>query len=284
MKPTRRRFLAASAATATLAATAGCAALDEQQRRWIFQPSKDTWGGGSAAQGMDDVWLYFTSTDGDAVRLHGLWLPQPAADAPLMLYLHGARWNLASSAGRMRRMHALGFAVLGIDYRGFGRSTDALPSEDRAHEDALQGWRWLAARQPGAPRFVYGHSLGSAIALRLATEAGDRPAGVIVEGAFTSIPELVSTFRYGWLPVGPLISQRFDSAARIGRLQSPLVAVHGARDGLVPAELGQRLFARAPEPKRFVLVENGTHHNASGAGLDELRGALREVFGLPTSA
>ena len=282
MKLTRRRALVAAAAA--VAATGGCAALDEQQRRWIFQPSKDTWGGGHAAQGMDDVWLDFRS-DGADVRLHGLWLAPDDADAPLMLYLHGARWNLASSAGRMRRMHALGFAVLGIDYRGFGQSTDQLPSEDSAHEDALQAWRWLAARRPGAPRYVYGHSLGSAIAVRLATEGDEPPAGVVLEGAFTSIPELVSTFKYGWLPVGPLISQRFDSAARIGRLKSPLIAVHGARDSLVPLELGRRLFDRAPEPKRFVQVEHGSHHNASGAGLDELRAAVGALFKTgPTSA
>lgn len=273
--PTRRSLLLAGSAVAL---TGGCAALDEQQRRWIFQPAKETWGGGSAAQGLDEVWLDYTPSGGDPVRLHGLWLPQADRAAPLMLYLHGARWNLASSAGRMRRMHALGYAVLGIDYRGFGRSTDALPSEDSAHEDAFAAWQWLGERRPGAPRVVYGHSLGSAIGVRLATEAPEAPAGVVLEGAFTSMPDLVSTFRYGWLPVGFLISQRFDSAARIGRLRSPAVFVHGAADGLVPAELGRRLYERAPDPKRFVLVEGGSHHNASATGMDELRSAMQDVF------
>lgn len=279
----RRTVLLGSVAAAGL--TGGCAVLDEQQRRWIFQPSKETWGGAWATEGMEDVWLDFMPAgEREPVRLHGLWLPHERADAPLMLYLHGARWNLASSAGRMRRMHALGFSVLGIDYRGFGRSTDQLPSEDSAHEDALQGWRWLAARHPGLPRYVYGHSLGSAIAVRLATEGPEPPAGVVLEGAFTSIPELVSTFKYGWLPVGFLISQRFDSAARIPKLKSPVVFVHGGADRLVPATLGQRLYERAPEPKRFVLVEHGSHHNASGAGLDDLKQALGALFRLPTSA
>lgn len=279
----RRTVLLGSVAAAGL--TGGCAVLDEQQRRWIFQPSKETWGGAWATEGMEDVWLDFTPAgEREPVRLHGLWLPHERADAPPMLYLHGARWNLASSAGRMRRMHALGFSVLGIDYRGFGRSTDQLPSEDSAHEDALQGWRWLAARHPGLPRYVYGHSLGSAIAVRLATEGPEPPAGVVLEGAFTSIPDLVSTFKYGWLPVGFLISQRFDSAARIPKLKSPVVFVHGGADRLVPATLGQRLYERAPEPKRFVLVEHGSHHNASGAGLDDLKQALGALFRLPTSA
>jgi pimeloyl-ACP methyl ester carboxylesterase len=169
--------------------------------------------------------------------------------------------------------------VLGIDYRGFGQSTDELPSEDIAHEDATAAWRWLAQRQPGAPRFVYGHSLGSAIAVRLAAEVADAPAGLIAEGAFTSIPDLVGTFKYGWLPLGPLISQRFDAASRIGTLRVPVIVVHGADDGLVPATLGRSLYELAPGPKRFVLVEGGSHHNASAAGLDELRAAVGAVFG-----
>jgi uncharacterized protein len=284
-----RRWRRAAGITALLGVIgitgiAGCAALDEQQRRWIFQPSKDSWGGAWAASGMDDVWIEFDSTTtGTPVRLHGLWLPQARADAPLLLYLHGARWNVASSAGRMRRMHDLGFAVLGVDYRGFGQSTDELPSEDIAHEDALQAWRWLAQQRPGAARYVYGHSLGSAIAVRLTeavAEAGAAPAGLIVEGAFTSIPDLVGTFKYGWLPVGPLISQRFDAASRIGRLRTPVIVVHGAQDRLVPAALGRTLYELAPQPKRFVLVEHGSHHNASAAGLGELKEAVSGLFGL----
>jgi alpha-beta hydrolase superfamily lysophospholipase len=275
-RPGRRSLVAALASV--LLAAAGCSALDEQQRRWIFQPSKASWNGGWAAQGLDDVWLQFTSElTGRPVKLHGLWLPQTRADAPVMLYLHGARWNLASSASRMRRMHELGFSVLGIDYRGFGQSTDELPSEDSAHEDALAGWRWLAEQRPGAARHLYGHSLGGAIAVRLAhaVESGpERAAGLIVEGSFTSIPDLVSTFRYGWLPVGPLISQRFDSASRVGELKTPLIVVHGESDRLVPHTLGRELYERAAGPKRFVLVEGGTHHNAGARGLDDIRQAL----------
>jgi alpha-beta hydrolase superfamily lysophospholipase len=279
----RRLFVTAAGAAAVASLGGGCAALDEQQRRWIFQPSKDTWGGGWAAQGLDDVWIDVRTGGGTPVRLHGLWLPQSRADAPAMLYLHGARWNLASSAGRMRRMHDLGFAVLGIDYRGFGRSTDELPSEDSAHEDALAAWQWLGRRLPGGRRFLYGHSLGGAIAVRLATEAPEPPAGLLVEGSFTSIPDLVATFRYGWLPLGPLISQRFDAGERIGRLRAPLLVVHGSADRLVAPELGRRLYERAPDPKRFVLVEGGSHHNASGSGLAEVREAVAALFGV-TSA
>jgi alpha-beta hydrolase superfamily lysophospholipase len=269
------------AALLALSVLAGCVTLDEQQRKWVFQPSKQSWwGGASAAEGMQDVWIDFHSTEsGEPVRLHGLWLPQPRADAPLLLYLHGARWDVRSSAFRMRRMHELGFAVLGIDYRGFGQSTDTLPSEARAYEDARAAWDWLARQHPGPPRYVFGHSLGSAIAVQLASQVDDE-SGVLVEGSFTSLRDVVSSFRWGWLPVGPLITQRFDAGSRVDKLGSPLLVVHGGQDSLIQPELGRALFDRAREPKRFVLVEGGSHHNTNAVGQAQYREAVRELFGM----
>ncbi|MFN3304380.1 MAG: alpha/beta hydrolase [Roseateles sp.] len=259
----------------------GCATLDERQRGWIFQPGDRTWSGGlAAAEGMADVWIPFRSAVADAdVRLHGLWLPQPDPQAPVLLYLHGARYDVRGSAPRMRRMHELGFSVLGVDYRGFGKSTPGLPSEAMAAEDARAAWDWLALQHPQARRFIFGHSLGGAIAVNLASQVGDE-AGLIVEGSFTSIPDVVSTFRWGWLPVSPLITQRFDAASRVAQVGSPLLVVHGSRDSLIPHRLGQQLFERAQSPKRFVLVEGGSHHNTNAVGQPQYRQALAELFGL----
>jgi uncharacterized protein len=285
--PSRRRFRLAGLALLAvlgLGLQVGCATLDERQRGWIFQPGDRTWAGGlAAAQGMADVWIDFTSRlDGSPeapVRLHGLWLPQADPHAPVLLYLHGARYDVRGSAPRMRRMHELGFAVLGVDYRGFGRSTPGLPSEAMALEDARAAWDWVGRQHRQARRFIFGHSLGGAIAVQLASQVGDE-AGLIVEGGFTSIPDVVATFRWGWLPVSPLITQRFDAASRVAEVGSPLLVVHGSRDSLIPPRLGQQLFERARAPKRFVLVEGGSHHNANAVGRAQVREALAELFQL----
>jgi len=282
-KPPRTSWwhgLAPAGAVAALL-VAGCAQFDTKQREWIFQPSTATWASGSdVVAGMQDVWIDFQARDdGTPVLLHGLWLPQARADAPVLLYLHGARWDVRGSAFRMRRMHELGFSVLGVDYRGFGQSTAGLPSEASAAEDARAAWDWLALQQPQSQRFVFGHSLGGAIAVQLAADVGDA-SGLIVENTFTSIPEVVQTFKWGWLPLGPLITQRFDAAARIAQVKVPVLVVHGSEDRLILPALGRALFERAAAPKRFVLVEGGSHHNTNSIGQAQYRAALTELFGL----
>lgn len=263
-----------------VAVSAGCATLDAKQREWIFQPSDRSWGGAQSTEGMQDVWIDFTSdTSGKAERLHGLWLPHGRANAPVLLYLHGARWNVAGSSGRIRRMQELGFSVLAIDYRGFGRSSAGLPSEATAVEDARAAWDWLARQQPGKPRYIFGHSLGGAIAIDLAARVPDEQ-GTIVEGTFTSIPDVASTMKWGWLPIGPLITQRFEAVKKVPRVGSPLLVVHGDRDRLINSELGRKLYDAATGKKRFLLVEGGSHHSTMSVGFDDYRKALAELFSL----
>jgi uncharacterized protein len=268
----------------SIAALAGCVSLDTQQRKWIFQAraTPDAIDGRSA--GLTDVWIPLPAGDAAALtepKLHALWIAGPTPDAPAMLYLHGARRDVDASAFRIRQMQSLGFGVLAIDYRGFGRSAAALPSETSVDEDARAGWAWLAANQPGRDRYLFGHSLGGAIAVRLATEVDDAK-GLIVEGTFTSISAVVGTMKWGWLPVAPLITQRFDSADRIAQVKVPVLVVHGEADSLIRPELGRALYERAASPKRFVLVPGGTHYSTNGIGHAQYREALRDLFGVGT--
>jgi alpha-beta hydrolase superfamily lysophospholipase len=262
----------------TVALVAGCSSLDERQRAWIFQPGDRSWGSSAlAARDMNDVWIPFESrVTGQTSQLHGLWLE---ADKPILLHLHGARWNVTGSAFRMRRMQELGFSVLGVDYRGFGKSSAELPSEDMAYEDARAAWDWLAAKYPDRPRYIFGHSLGGPIAIHLAAQVTDE-SGTIVEGTFTSIADVVSTFKWGWMPISAFITQRFEAIRKVNQIGSPLLVVHGGRDQLINPDLGRKLYEAAAEPKLFVLVEDGSHHNTNSIGQPQYKAALAQLFKL----
>jgi alpha-beta hydrolase superfamily lysophospholipase len=169
--------------------------------------------------------------------------------------------------------------VLAIDYRGFGKSTPGLPSEDMAYEDARAAWDWLAAKYPDRPRYIFGHSLGGAIAIDLAAQVTDE-RGTIVESTFTSIADVASTMKWGWLPIAPLITQRFDAVDKVAKIGSPLLVVHGDGDNLIRSELGRKLYEAAQGRKRFVLVEGGTHHSTMSVGFAQYREALHDLFKL----
>lgn len=276
--------MARAAAWLLCAALSGCVVVDFEQRRWIFMPTRDTWAPGlAAAEGMQEVWIDHVSDHpeqtGQVVSLHGLWWPRPEPDAPVLLFLHGVRWTVHASAPRMRQLHALGFSVLSVDYRGFGQSTEAHPSESLVAEDARAAWRWLSHRYPQARRFIFGHSLGAAIAVRLAQEVDDE-AGLIVEGAFTSAADVLRSTRWNWLPVYGLITQHFDAAARVADIGSPLLVVHGSDDQMIAPHLGRALYDRARPPKRFVLVDGGQHENTDVVGEARYRQALHDLFGI----
>ena len=276
-KHTTRLIFAALVAAALLM---GCSALHEKQGQWIFSPTDRTWGNTvELAAGMDEAFVAFDSKiTGKPAKLHLLINGNDAAK-PVLLYLHGARWNVVGSAWRIERMRELGFNVVALDYRGFGKSDADAPSEDKAYEDALAAWSWMAQKYPNQPRLIFGHSLGGAIAIDLATKVNDE-LGTIVEGTFTSIPDVFSTLKYGWLPVRWLISQRFDSQAKVAQIGSPLLVVHGSDDRVIAPELGKRLYEAAQEPKRFELVQGGSHHNTNSIGQAQYREAIKALFSL----
>ena len=268
--PTRsvRRWLAALvAALIGLGAIAGCSSLDEWQRQAIFNPARDNprWFS-EPLDGTEEYDVRLTSGD----TLHFWYVPQKdAASASTVLYLHGARWNMNGSVFRIARWHDLGFNVLAVDYRGFGKSTEILPSETTASEDTRAAFDELKRREPDAARrYVYGHSLGGALAIDLASQLpSNQLAGVIVEATFTSIPDLVKGMRWGWVPgIGLVVTQRFDSAARIEKVTTPLLILHGTADNVVPSTMADELYQRAgSRDKRIVKLEGATHSGMRGS-------------------
>jgi uncharacterized protein len=257
-----------------------CSSVDLLQRKTIFKPTREI-AGTPADFGFDfeEQWLpvqYAADAHPDAKpqRINAWWIPGPLPDSCAILYLHGNGWNIGDSSYDTARLRRMGFAVLTIDYRGYGKSDGAFPSEAQVYEDAQVGWLHLKARQPDARRrFVYGHSLGGAIGIELATQNPDI-AGLIVEGSFTSISDMAREV-YG-LPIGWLLTQRFDSLSKIGSITMPVLFIHGLIDEVIPHSMSQRLHAAAREPKSLLLVPGAGHSSIAVVALDRYRRALRE--------
>src|SRR5690606_25357904 len=189
------------------------------ESRWWREPPEGT-----------DV-FYIDLNNGD--RLQAWYVPAPDASAPTILYLHGSRWNLNSSVFRIERWSSMGYGILAIDYRGFGESTERLPSQASAVEDASAALQELALRQPLAERrVVYGHSLGGAIAVALAARQGLPDFnGLIIESTFTRIQDMIPHSNWSQIPgLSLLITQPFASLSAIGKIQNPLLILHGTHD------------------------------------------------------
>jgi fermentation-respiration switch protein FrsA (DUF1100 family) len=261
--------------------------LETKERELVWRPVRAVAGWYSGLpHDVRDTYLH-VGTGADAQKIHAWWWPATDVKAPAVLYLHGARWNLTGQLRRIQQLHEFGFSVFAIDYRGFGQSDGETPSEQTVYEDATVAWEWLAARQPDASRrYVYGHSLGGAVAVDLAAKLSALPqpgaAGLIVESSFTSLADVAAAMSYEWLPVGWILTQKFDSVEKMRALRMPVLIVHGASDAYVPSRLSEALYAAAPSPKKLLLVEGGSHNNSMWTGNEEYREALGELFGLHT--
>jgi len=263
-----------------LAVLGGCAYLDAKQGEWIFSPVQGEWRGyRGAPDGTVEQWIPVGNA---GEKLYAWWSPAARPDAPVLLYLHGARWNLTGSVTRIPRWNTMGFSVLAIDYRGFGKSValnSSAPSEASANEDVEAAWQHLRGLAPNSRRFIFGHSLGGSMAINLALKVPDA-SGLILEGAFTSVPDMIAETRWGFLPVRFLVTQKFDNIDRIDDIKVPLLIAHGTQDGIVPFSMGEKLFAAARAPKRFFRADGGSHHNLTASYFDEYKRAIVEHFAL----
>ncbi len=194
----------------------------------------------------------------DGVPLHGWWLPAARPARQTLLFLHGNAGNIAHRLDSLRIFHELGVDTLIIDYRGYGKS-GGTPSESGTYADASAAWHYLTRVRavPAGRIVVFGRSLGAAVAVWLATH---RTVGaLIIESGFTSLPDLAA-HHYSWLPVRRLARYSYDSAARLPRVSVPILVVHSRDDEIIPFEHGHHLFAVAPEPKQFLILDGD--HNA----------------------
>lgn len=178
-------------------------------------------------------------------------------DAPWLLYLHGNRATIASRVNirRYEGFRALGLNVLAPEYRGFG-GLDGTPSEAGVTADARAGYDYLRETLVIPPEriVIFGWSLGSAVAVNLASEV--RSAAVILEGAPASLVA-IGERDYPWMPIRLVMRNPFESILKIPRVEAPILFIHSPEDRMIPIDEGRRLFAAARDPKQFVEVRGG---------------------------
>ncbi len=242
---------AAVLAVLALAYLAVCAAGFILQARLVYHPTRELAATPAAiGRPYEDVEI----RTADRVRLHGWWLPARPERA-VLLCCHGNAGNIADRLDLLRLLGGLGLSVLIFDYRGYGRSGGRV-GESGTYRDAAAAWRHLTGPLgiPAERIVLFGRSLGSAVAIELAGRV--RPAGLIVEAAFTSLPE-VAARHHPWLPVRQLMRIRYDSRHRIRLVRCPKLFLHSPADEVVSYALGLRLYRAAPRPKRFLRLRGG---------------------------
>lgn len=202
---------------------------------------------------FEDVWL----TADDGIRIHGWFVPHGDPRGTL-LFFHGNAGNMADRIDSLSIFHDLELNTLIIDYHGYGSSGGA-PGEKQTYLDAMAAWTYLVEQRniPPDQIVVFGRSLGGGVASWLASEV--RPAGLILESSFTSVPDLAAKL-YPVFPVRWLSRIRYDSRSALSRVHCPVLIVHSPNDDIVPFAHARALYDAASEPKDFLELR-GNHND-----------------------
>jgi uncharacterized protein len=244
---------------------AGVAALYFGQRVLLYLPWPMRIS--PAAAGLPEAEeVALTTSDGERVIA---WHVSPRPDRPVVIYFHGNAETIANRVDRHRALIATGAGLLAISYRGYMGSTGR-PTEQGLLHDAEAAYAFAASHHPTEQIVLWGHSLGSGVAVAL---AATRPvAKLILEAPFTSTADVAQRM-FPLVPVRRLMHDQFRSDQRIAAVTASILILHGARDIVVPIALGERLYQLAREPKRFVRYPQGGHDDLDdyGAGIEARR-------------
>jgi fermentation-respiration switch protein FrsA (DUF1100 family) len=190
------------------------------------------------------------------------WLHDPAPGKPIILYMPGNAMHIAARIPRYRAFAEAGFGVMALSWRGYGRS-EGSPSEEGLYRDARAAIALLGKTYPASGIILYGESLGTGVAVQMATEY---PVyGVVLQSAYTSIEDRVADI-YWFLPgIHYLVRDRFDSLSKVSRIHAPVLIIHGDRDDVVPFSDGKKLARNVTAPLCFVTAHGAGHVNIPDA-------------------
>jgi fermentation-respiration switch protein FrsA (DUF1100 family) len=257
---------------AALYAAVGLAAYLGQRKLMYFPDLERVEPAEAGLPGVEERVL--ETPDGERVIA---WYGRARPGQPTLLYFHGNGGSLEDRAPRIARFMAEGWGVYMMTYRGYGGSSGS-PTEADNVADARLAYHALV-KEGVAPRsiVVYGESLGTGIAVRIATELP--VAGVILDAPYTSIVDLAAA-AYPFLPVRLFLHDRYETTRYIAGLEAPLLILHGERDAVVPASMGREIARLAPGPTKLVLFPNGNHSDLYVDGNDAIAAVRTWIGGL----
>lgn len=224
-----------------------------------------------ASYGISDGQVVTTLT-ADGLRLRGWYLPPaptPAAGstAPGLIWFYGNMETVNALAPLLGALRPPRIGLLVLDYRGYGQS-EGKPTERGLYSDAEAAWEFLTHRpEIDTTRIaVYGRSLGSAVALYLATE---RPiAAVVLDSPLSNAREMADQ-HYGIIPTS-LVRLRLDNLERVSRVEAPLLVFHGTEDRIAPTQMGRAVAEMAPNG-RLMLLQGAGHNDTYTFGGERYR-------------
>jgi uncharacterized protein len=228
------------------------------QRSMLYHPTATRIS--PAAAGLPEAQeVELTASDGEKLIA---WHVPPRGDKPVVIFFHGNATIVAWQAKLHRATIADGTGLIAVNFRGYGGSTGT-PTEDGLHRDAQAVYQFAAARYPAQRIVLWAQSLGTGVAVRLASE---KPVGqLILEAPYTSTADVAASL-YPWAPVRWLMKDQYRSEQWIGAVHVPLLIMHGALDEVIPIRFGERLFALANEPKRFIRYDKAGHNDLDAYG------------------
>lgn len=181
---------------------------------------------------------------------------------PTIVYFHGNGGALNLRAQRFARLALEGFGVVGVSYRGYGGSSGS-PTEEGLIADGVAAYEFAAKLYSPARVVLWGESLGTGIAVAVASEAP--VAKLVLETPFTSAAEVGASV-YPFLPVRLLMKDQFRSDLRIRNVKASVLILHGEKDSVVPIRFGERLYEMIAAEKKFARFPGGEHYDLDRHG------------------
>ena len=231
------------------------AALYVLQDSMIF-PSPATRGAVYQENGFRPVSIH--TPDGES--LASFYRP-PETIQPTILVFHGNGDAAAYQQSKANQLAKSGFGVLLVEYRGYGGSS-GVPSESGLYIDGMAAYDFVR-QQSSQPIGLYAHSLGSGVAVLLATKR--KIFALVLESPFDSLMA-VAKRRFPWVPVSLLLKHKFQSDLLIGKIDAPILLIHGSDDRVIPIGHGKKLAEKAPFNTRFEEIAGAGHNNLQQFG------------------